>query len=432
MQSGNNHIAVFEHQCLRLNDKYENVIFDLSKLLALQSFYGTAGVPYFSLIHNGVRFNEHVGVIQVGDLVIEILPKADRITSGSSGDSATWRAILIRMMLEVDAFNIHAPTTSTLSLKANSVLDLLFQLFVSEVEYLLHSGLVKKYRRKEGNVTALKGNLIFGKHIQRNLTHQERFYVGHTVYDPLHKLHAIIYKTIRLLRVINTSADLHSRIGNLLLSFPEIADLAISATAFDTINYNRKTEPYRKCIELARLILLQYHPDVTTGRNHVLALMFDMNLLWERFVYKSLSRHKSPETTITAQSSKPFWKPERGMPSRIRPDIVINQNTEDCVVIDTKWKNLNGSNPSPDDLRQMYVYHQYFRAKKVALIYPSKAPSRVAGVYLPIDKRAGPGLECCTIGICVDTIIRSWQKAINDEVVRWSEKSITRQDPSTQ
>jgi 5-methylcytosine-specific restriction enzyme subunit McrC len=206
----------------------------------------------------------------------------------------------------------------------------------------------------------------------------------------------------------------------LLLSFPEIADLAISATDFDTITYNRKTEPYRKCIELACLILLQYHPDVTRGRNHVLALMFDMNLLWEKFVCKSLSRHKRPETTITAQSTKPFWKPEQGMPSRIRPDIVINENTEDCVVIDTKWKNLNGSNPSPDDLRQMYVYHRYFGAKKVGMIYPSQTSSRVAGVYLPIYEQEGLEMECCLIGICVDVDLKVWQKEIYKEITKCS------------
>ncbi|WP_342087109.1 McrC family protein [Dyadobacter sp. OTU695] len=418
MRSRNKHITVFEHQCLRLNDRCEDIVFDQSKLHALQSFYGT-GVPYFSLIHHGVRFNEHVGVIQVGDLVVEILPKADR-RNNQSEDEAKWRKVLIGMLLEVDAFNLHAPTSAALHLKANSVLDLFFQLFISEVEYLLHSGLVKKYRRKEGNVTALKGNLIFGKHIQQNLTHQERFYVGHTVYDPQHKLHAIVYKTIRLLKHINTSADLHSHIGNLLLGFPEMADISVSAKTFETVTYNRKTEPYRKCIEIARLILLQYHPDVTRGRNHVLALMFDMNLLWEKFVYKSLRKHIRPETTITVQSSKSFWKPDRGMHSRIRPDIVIDQNTEHCMVIDTKWKNLNGSNPSPDDLRQMYVYHQYFGAKRVGMIYPGPVPSRVAGVYLP-TKVQDASLQCSLIGICVDTDLRRWQKAIYNEVAKWSE-----------
>ena len=116
--------------------------------------------------------------------------------------------------------------------------------------------------------------------------------------------------------------------------------------------------------------MLNYHPDLSNGQNNVLALMFDMNLLWEQFVYVSLRKYKASNTTIAAQNTKNFWKPSSGNRSKMKPDIVLNKGKEDCVVLDTKWKNLNGYNPSPDDLRQMFVYMKYYGAKKVALIYP--------------------------------------------------------------
>jgi 5-methylcytosine-specific restriction enzyme subunit McrC len=60
----------------------------------LHQYYGSAGVPYFDLIHKGIKFKEFVGVIQVGQLVIEVLPKADNNTN--AGDERKWRAVLFK------------------------------------------------------------------------------------------------------------------------------------------------------------------------------------------------------------------------------------------------------------------------------------------------------------------------------------------------
>jgi 5-methylcytosine-specific restriction enzyme subunit McrC len=235
-----------------------------------------------------------------------------------------------------------------------------------------------------------------------------------------HKLHYIIYKTIRLLRQINTNADLSSRIATLLLNFPEMPDVDISASTFESIIYNRKNVSYKKCIEIARLLLLHYHPDVSKGRNNVLALMFDMNKLWEQFVYVSIRNHKNVGNRITAQTSKNFWKPNVGQCSTIRPDIVINiSNNEHCVVLDTKWKNLNGYNPSPEDLRQMYVYHQYYAAKRVALVYPGNGNSSNGGYYLHPQTNEVLDMECSVIAIDVDINVKEWQKKICKNIEDW-------------
>lgn len=405
------HITVFEHESLKLSEGFKE-----QHLEALQRFYGERGVPYFSLINNGVRFNEYVGVLQVGNVVIEVLPKADKNNSNGNGNETKWRNILIDMLRSVGMFDVHAPSSSALELKPNAILDLYFGLFIQEVEYLLHGGLAKKYRKKEGNVSALKGSLLFGKHLQHNLTHQERFYVRHTTYDVEHQLHCILYKTIRLLKRINTNAVLHSRIGALMLNFPEMPEMKVTEATFERLVLDRKTHSYQNALNIARLLLLRYHPDLHSGRHDVLALMFDMNRLWEKFVYKSLQRHKPKGVTITAQASKNFWKPASGGTTTIRPDIVIKCNKDNsCVVLDTKWKNLNGSNPSPDDLRQMYVYHEYFGAKRVALVYPGAADSETSGFYCDQTTGGATKKECSVILLSVHQQ-KEWQKEFSNKL----------------
>lgn len=412
------HIIVFEHQVIKLNQEIDGVLFDSTRLKGLHSYYGENGVPYYSLIHNGVRFNEFVGVIQVGETIIEVLPKADNSLNGSN-EKKRWRDILIDMLFAVGIFDVHSPSNSSLKLKSNSILDLYFELFIKEVEYLLHNGLVKQYRKKDGNVIALKGNILFGKHMQQNITHQERFYVRYSTYDVEHNLHLILFKTIKLLKQINTNVELHSRIGALLLHFPEMPEIKVSESTFEKIVFNRKTQSYKKAIEISKLLLLKYHPDISKGRNNVLALMFDMNKLWEQFVFISIRRHKENQITITAQTSKYFWKPESGYRSKIRPDIVINLDKDNCVVLDTKWKNLNGYNPSPDDLRQMYVYHEYYNAKRVALIYPGTNTSKSTGIYLDPKTSKEINKECSVISLTVEPKIREWQKKIYTELESW-------------
>ena len=401
-----NHITVFEHQSLKIGN-----IFTEKHCESLEAFYGNKGVPYFSLIHKGVRFNEYVGILQIGNLVIEILPKADKTENKS-----LWRKKLIGMLHAVNYFNIKAPSSSALNIKTNSILDLYFELFIKEVEYLLNKGLVKKYRKIEGNSLALKGSIIFSQHIQQNLIHKEKFYVRHTTYDKTHNYHKILYQTILLLKRINTNISLNSRIGNLLLNFPEMETIKITETVFNKIIYNRKTEGYKNAIEIAKLLLLNYHPDLKNGQNNVLALMFDMNLLWEKFIYVSLRKKLKKGMTITAQTSKSFWKLDKGYSSTLRPDIVI-KDENNVVVLDTKWKNIGNSNPKSDDLRQMYVYHEYFNAEKVALVYPGDSETKKGNYYKIDGNNELSEKKCSIIKISTDEKeINDWQTKIADQI----------------
>jgi 5-methylcytosine-specific restriction enzyme subunit McrC len=402
------HITVYEHQSLRVKEEeLTQEVYD-----QFVKFYGN-GVPYFSLIRNGVQFNEYVGAIQIGNTLIEVLPKADK--NASDDNKNTWKNALIDMLRAVHGFDVKAPTESSLALKNNSVLDLYFEMFVKEVERLLHSGLVKKYRRTEGNLTALKGSLVFSQQISKNLVHQERFYTKYTTYDTEHLLHIILYQTILLLKRINTSPKLLNRINSLVLNFPVMSNQKITEATFERITLNRKTQDYKQALSIARLLLLNYHPDLNKGSKHVLALMFDMNLLWEQFVLASLK--KSNNIKVTGQNSKGFWKPRNGQTRTIRPDIKLT-NDQGTFILDTKWKNID-TKPSIEDVRQMYAYHHYFHAKKVALLYPGDN-DYVNGNFVKIDNtEIHNDQECGLMFVNSNKNVKDWQKEIIKGVEGW-------------
>lgn len=402
------HITCFEHQRLKVGQTFGEVEFTENHWQALSSFYND-NMPYYQLIHRGVKFQSFVGVLQVGNLMIEVLPKADK---NAVGDKA-WQKRLIEMLRVVGAVKTKAPTNAGLSLKSGFILDVYFELFCKEVAYLLQRGLMKQYRKTEGNQKTLKGSLHFGRHIQYNLIHQERFYVRHTTYDTQHLMHQLLRKTLQLIRQLNQSPVLSSEVGKLLLYFPEMPPPGrVTAATFDKVPTGRNMAPYQNALEIARLLLLNYHPDISRGQNHVLALMFDMNRLWEKFIEVTLKQNLSEAYAIKAQSVKDFWQSGKNYTARLKPDLVIERKADQQkFIIDTKWKNIQGYNPSMEDLRQLYTYLEYFDGTKAALVYPGNDNKSRKGEYFPSPHQTNLK-ECSVITLAPHNKINDWQHCI--------------------
>ncbi len=425
------HIRVFEHQHLKLGQKFpfdtnlaegeagEKFEFTQTQLDALVAFFEKEPT-YFSLIRNGVKFNEYVGALQVGDLVISVLPKADKVKESEITKNA-WQDLLIGMIRAVHGFEVKAPSSASLNLKNSSVLDLYFEMFLAELAYLQRRGLVKQYRKTEGNQKALKGSLQFSKQIGQNLIHKERFYTRYTTYDTQHVLHQILYEALGVLQRINTNANLIGAINSSLLHFPEMPAIHATDALFDKLVFNRKTAPYQKAIDIARLLLLHYHPNLSKGRKDVLALMFDMNKLWEQFILASL--RKEPGWKVSGKASALFWQPDEGKGQKIYPDVLIKDENGIHYVFDTKWK-LIDDKAAMQDLRQMYAYHRYFNAQKVALLYPGDSDG-VRGKFQLIPEPWPNDLNLATCGLLFiptsDDSMISWQTAIRTQIRHWIE-----------
>lgn len=355
-------VRVFEYERL-YNEKRKDGRLTIPQFEALVKYNQGHDNRFFTVIHQGIKFNQYVGVIQVGGLTIEILPKADK-HSFADADRTQWHEVLFQMLRFCKKIRLQGSTDADLRLRHATLLDLYIDLFLYEVEQLLHRGLTRQYRTEGSNRAALTGRLEFQQHISRNLVHKERFYVRHQVYDHEHLLHQILQEALLLIPNLSSNPDLGDKVGRLLLDFPDLPRRKVSQKLFDQLSYNRKTEHYREAIQLARLLLLNYSPDIRHGRNNVLAILFDMNELFEEYIFRQVRRAAPAGVKVRSQVNKRFWESKL-----IRPDIVIEKG-DATYVLDTKWKILKDLKPADADLKQMYVYHHYLGAQKTVLLYP--------------------------------------------------------------
>jgi 5-methylcytosine-specific restriction enzyme subunit McrC len=362
-------IQVFEHERLTRSPNERKESLSKSELDKLYEFNDKNENKYFTGIRDGIKFNHFVGVIQIGGLTIEILPKADKKTTTTKEDFAKWRSALLNMLAICRKIKLESVSEASLNKRYYSLLDLYFDLFLDEVMFLLRNGLIKKYHNQSSNSVALKGRIIFSKQIQQNLIHQERFYTSHQVYDYEHTINQILLKALNVLSNIVTNTNIKERVARVNLDFPEIREVEITKAHFDSIKETRKTEPYKEALKIAKMIILNYSPDIRNGQEDMLALLFDMNKLWEEFIYRMLLRNNDSTLSVNFQNSQAFWEGKT-----IRPDLVISKTAStgkvDDYIIDTKWKIIDANNPADDDLKQMFAYNIFWDAGKSILLYP--------------------------------------------------------------
>jgi 5-methylcytosine-specific restriction enzyme subunit McrC len=141
----------------------------------------------------------------------------------------------------------------------------------------------------------------------------------------------------------------------------------------DSLQIDRKTSAYERALELAKLIILNYSPDINQGKQQMISILFDMNILWEEYVLQILriyaNQNPAEQWFVRGQEPKPFYASYRS----IRPDIVLRKGTIETFVIDTKWKRPNNNSASIEDLRQMYTYGRFWKTNKLVLLYPGLA-----------------------------------------------------------
>ena len=106
-------------------------------------------------------------------------------------------------------------------------------------------------------------------------------------------------------------------------------------------------------------------------------MLFEMNVLFEKFIGKILQRTLgSGRVGLQKRSGYALRDAAGNDLFNLQPDVLIDENGARPIVLDTKWKRLKPErddwklNVVKDDVYQMLAYAGAYRAKRVILLYP--------------------------------------------------------------
>ena len=307
-------------------------------------------------------------------MTIEILPKIDQ----HNDDEVSMRDMLVRMLHRTGDLPLEETETAPLKRITGSLFELYIRLFLWEVRKLIVQGLPKHYSPFRANEPFVKGRLLLTEQLRHNLFRKDRNYIEYKRYSVDHRFNHILKRALQI--VAGTSSFLRTNAKDLLSHFESVSDQTISSSDFPKLHFTRKTECYRLAITLAELIITGFQPDLKHGDYHVVAFLFDMNSLFEKYVTSEIRREISRFVVpikLKAQATKVFWRhADSNSRKMIRPDIVLETPNE-SFVLDTKWKILHDVYSDDDDLKQLYTYSLQFEVPHVFLVYPSPTEKHV-------------------------------------------------------
>ena len=314
-----------------------------------------------------LQAQNYVGLIQTKDgTTIEILPKI------KNADEQKSKEILLKMLKKLKNSPFKNFNLANLKSSKMPLLEIFITMFLEELAYLLKKGLKSDYINKEENLKFLKGKLNLNEQIKQNTIHKERFYVSYDEFLSNRVENRLIKTTLIFLYKKSKLNKNQQKIREFLFIFDEIKVSHDIKTDFSNLKLDRQMKDYFQVLLWCKTFLLENSFSPYKGDDIAFALLFDMNLLFENYIYSFIKKNWKYESIKNQDETHYLAFQKDKEKFRLKPDIVINSGE---IIIDTKWKILSqeksNNGVSQADMYQLYAYGtKYTNCKNLYLVYP--------------------------------------------------------------
>jgi len=325
---------------------------------------------YFSESWGKIKTSNYRGAMKIGDETIAILPKIDKANQNEN------MRYLIYMISYVYDLKIDESISST-DTEQSPLIEFLISIFCKDLLFEVERGLYREYISRQENIRTLKGRYLARLDVRHNFSH-DKIYCEFDEFSPDNTLNALFAHTVKLCRQLTTSDENRKRLAALTLMFDEVESTYQNNKPFA---FGRLNERFKKPYSLAMLILNNLSVNFGAHGKNEWAFMFDMNVLFEKFIGKALAE-ALPEYEVSEQEKSKFGE------KNTKPDIVVRKDGKVVWIIDTKYKKVDTNKDiSPCDTYQVFAYANIAdfgdNTKNVMLLYPKHIEELDRNIELP-------------------------------------------------
>lgn len=313
---------------------------------------------------DGIKTEAHVGIIRFADFQLNILPKII-----GENDSSCLENLMF-MLRYTKKLDIHMMDSAEISKTKQPFLEILIAHYANILLNSLQRYIPHHYETKEENLPAVRGRILFAKNQLANMGNLARVYCQFDEFTSDNLLNQTFKFVAQALCLLTAVPATRAHLNKILAIYEDVELRAISYVQAKKILLNRNQLIFKDVLDLALLFLqhstISLHNKTFTN----LAILFDMNKLFEEFVAAALK--KAFPGQVQTQKSLTIIDSIDGYTNtsyRIRPDILFRNDT----IIDTKYKilDLPNNKPSEVDIYQMLAYNRFFNCRNIILCYPT-------------------------------------------------------------
>jgi 5-methylcytosine-specific restriction enzyme subunit McrC len=321
-----------------------------------------------------------VGLVAAAGTRCEILPKVDR---HAAGDAPQLRGQLIRMLAVAHDLPIADDVATGVATQTHDLLELLITRFALLLREAVRRGIPRAYVAHADDLPRLRGRLDVARQFTTLAASPQALACRYDEFSDDIALNQVMKAAIARLRRLARSTANTRMLGDLALVYADIAAVPAAALRWDRIVPDRTNARWQGPLRLARLILGDRFQNSSGGDADGFALLFDMNVLFERYVEKLLAPIAGGAGwRMVAQGGfRRCLYPEDGAPAMFatKPDLQLVRGRRVGLVIDAKWKCLADRSTEPKmgvdqaDLYQMMAYARLYDCPALVLLYPRHA-----------------------------------------------------------